>query len=87
MLFTPRFSFDGQPRPDHADDSATDPGDQGLHARGIRGFGARLGAKPSAERRIPRACSPWSPGSVAESSAWSGRGWPSSESGGVNSTT
>ena len=46
MLFTPRFSFDGQPRPDHANDSATDPGDQGLPARGIR-RGARLGSAPS----------------------------------------
>ena len=27
-------------KPDHAEDSATDPGDQGLPARGIRRLGA-----------------------------------------------
>ena len=32
-------------KPDHAEDSATDPGDQGLPARGIRRLGAEA-AKP-----------------------------------------
>ena len=48
---------------------------------------ARLDSQ--AERRIPESpvrAAPGSPGSVAETSAWSGRGWPSSEERGVNST-
>ena len=48
----------------------------------------RLGLAPSAESpRAGQGAAPGSPGSVAESSAWSGRGWPSSEERGVNSTT
>ena len=47
---------------------------------------SRLGCL-GAESPIGPAGSPWSPGSVAESSAWSGRGWRSSEKRGVNSTT